>query len=184
MFEGTDIRDRNVRKLRSKLGLVAQEPQLFPGSIEYNIRLGASQQKVTHNQMQIVAKQCGLHEFILSLPEGYNTECGLNSGSKLSGGQQQKLALVRALITDPEIFLLDEPTSALDARSECQIQNALQEAARGRTAIVVTQRLASIKHVDKILVFDRGRIVEQGTHMELMQNSRLYATMANAQGLV
>ena len=134
--------------------------------------------------MQIVAKQCGLHEFMLILPEGYNTECGLNSGSKLLGGQQQRLALARALIKDPELLLLDEPISALDAHSECQIQDALQEAARGRTTIVITHRLASIKHVDKILVFDRGRIVEQGTHMELMQNGRLYATMANAQGLV
>ncbi|KAK3072698.1 protein with an N-terminal kelch-like domain [Teratosphaeriaceae sp. CCFEE 6253] len=102
------------------------------------------------------------------MPEGCNTECGHGGSSRLSGGQRQRVALARALIRDPEILLLDEPTSALDAHSEQHIQRALAEVSKGRTTVMVAHRLASIRHVDKICVFDGGRIVEEGTHEQLI----------------
>lgn len=138
---------------------------------------------MTSRQIEDSAKAVGLHDFITSLAEGYNTDCGSSAGSQLSGGQQQRLALARALIRDPQILLLDEPTSALDAHSERQVQDALTAASQGRTTILVAHRLASIQHVDRIIVFDRGTVVEQGTHRELLQQEGLYASMAQAQAL-
>jgi len=173
-----------IDQLRSCIALVPQEPELFPGTIEYNIGLGAGAgHTVTMRQIEDCAKAVGLHDFISSLPDGYNTECGSSSGSQLSGGQRQRLSLARALIRDPSILLLDEPTSALDAHSERQVQDALTAASQGRTTILVAHRLASIQHVDKIIVFDRGTVVEQGTHHELVQKEGLYASMAKAQAL-
>jgi ABC-type multidrug transport system fused ATPase/permease subunit len=184
LFEGVDIREMNVRTLRRRLSLVPQDPELFPGTISYNIRLGASSKEtITQDMVEAVAKQCGIHDFISSLPDGYNTECGSMSNSKLSGGQRQRLSLARALISDPEVLILDEPTSSLDAVSEQQVQDALKSASRGRTTIIVAHRLASVRNADTIVVFDSGRVVEQGTHSELVQLGGLYASMAKAQVL-
>ena len=184
-LDGVDLRDTNAVKLRDKIGLVPQEPNLLQGSIAYNIKLGAaSTQSVTDDDVVAVCKQCGLHEFVASLPDGYNTDCGSNGSSQLSGGQGQRIALARALIRDPEILLLDEPTSALDAHSENLVQEALQVAAEGRTTVIVAHRLASIQHADRIYVFDGGRIVEEGSHAELVNIGGLYASMAKAQSLL
>jgi ABC-type multidrug transport system fused ATPase/permease subunit len=184
LFEGVDIRQMNVRSLRRRLSLVPQDPELFPGTISYNIRLGAgSEQTITQDMVEAVAKQCGIHDFISSLPDGYDTECGPMSNSKLSGGQRQRLSLARALIRDPEVLILDEPTSSLDAVSEQQVQDALKSASKGRTTIIVAHRLASVRNADNIVVFDSGRVVEQGTHSELVQLGGLYASMAKAQAL-
>lgn len=183
-FEGTTLRDMDVCSLRSRLALVSQEPELFPGSIEYNIRLGATaEQVVTDEQVTAATKQCGLHDFISSLPEGYNTKCGSSSSPTFSGGQMQRLSLARALIRDPDILLLDEPTSALDARSEQQVQEALNKASKNRTTITVAHRLASIQHADKIIVLNKGSVEEQGTHSELISKGGLYADMAKLQAL-
>ena len=184
LFEGMDMRDVNTRDLRRRMALVPQDPELFPGSISYNITLGAgSDQIVTQDMVESVAKRCGLHEFISSLPDGYNTECGSILASRFSGGQRQRLSLARALVRDPEVLILDEPTSALDAVSEQQIQATLNREAQGRTTVIVAHRLASIRHVDRIMVFDYGRLVEQGTHADLVELGGLYAGMARAQGL-
>lgn len=184
LFQGTDLKTTDVCSLRSRMALVSQEPELFPGSIDHNIRLGAASGQVLSNeQVEKAARKCGLHDFIVSLPEGYNTNCGSLSGTQLSGGQRQRLSLARALIRDPEVLLLDEPTSALDAHSERHVQHSLTEAAKGRTTIIVAHRLASIQHVDRIIVFDQGKVVEQGTHSELVRNGGLYASMARAQAL-
>ncbi|KAK3699964.1 hypothetical protein LTR37_016208 [Vermiconidia calcicola] len=183
LLDGTNLKDIDARALRTRLSLVPQEPDLFPGSIEANVRYGIAHQSVTHDMVEDACRQCGLHDFISSLPDGYNTDCGSIGNSQLSGGQRQRLALARALIRNPEILLLDEPTSALDATSERQVQDALEEAAQGRTTIVIAHRLASIQHVDKIVVLEHGRVVEIGTHSQLMGQGGLYSSMAKAQAL-
>ena len=184
LYDGRDVREMDVRLLRSHMGLVSQDPDLFSGSIYYNVKLGAPPgMPVTDDDVQAACKKCGLHDFITSLPEGYNTECGSSSASRLSGGQKQRLAIARALVRNPEVLLLDEPTSALDAHSEAHVQESLNEAAKGRTTIIVAHRLASIQHADQIFVFDGGQCVARGTHAELVQEAGLYATMAKTQAL-
>lgn len=183
-LDGVDLRDLDLKRLRDRIGLVSQEPDLLPGSVAENIKLGAgSQQSVSDADVERACKQVGLHDFITSLPDGYNTDCGSNGSSKLSGGQRQRLALARALIRNPDILLLDEPTSALDAHSEAYVKEALAEAAEGRTTIIVAHRLASIQHADRIYVFDQGFVVEEGAHAELIGRGGLYASMAKAQSL-
>ncbi|KAK5697899.1 hypothetical protein LTR97_006858 [Elasticomyces elasticus] len=184
-IDNEDIRQLDVRALRDRIGLVSQDPDLLPGGIAENIRLGAARhQVVSDEQIHEVCVRCGLDSFVKSLPEGYNTECGSASSSKLSGGQRQRIALARALIRNPEILLLDEPTSALDAHSEQHIQQTLAEASKGRTTVMVAHRLASVREVDKICVFNEGRVVEEGTHEELVANKQLYASMAAAQNVI
>lgn len=182
--DGVNVCNIDARKLRSRISLVPQEPELFPGSIAYNVKLGASRgQNVTQEDVEEVCRRCGLHDFIVSLPEGYTTDCASNGVTKLSGGQRQRLAIARAMIRNPEILLLDEPTSALDAHSERMVQESLATASAGRTTITVAHRLASIQHMDRIIVFEMGSIVEMGTHRELMENGGLYASMAKAQSV-
>ncbi|KAG9518990.1 multidrug resistance-like protein, partial [Aureobasidium melanogenum] len=182
-LDGQDIREVTVSQHRARLGLVPQEPDLFPGSISYNISLGAALgQSVTQADIEEICAKCGIHDFIMSLPEGYSTECGTN-GSKLSGGQKQRVAVARALIRSPEVLLLDEYTSALDAHSEQQIKEAVDGASIGRTTIVVAHRLSTVQHADRIFVFDNGRVLEVGSHAELVAQGGLYASMVKAQTL-
>lgn len=183
LVDGEDIRLMPVTAHRARIGLVPQDPDLFPGSISYNIQLGAAPgQRITDDEVQSICKKCKIHDFIASLPEGYNTECGIN-GSKLSGGQKQRVAIARALVRNPEILLLDEYTSALDAHSEQEIKDALAGASEGRTTIVVAHRLSTVQGADKIYVFDQGRVAETGTHAELAALGGLYTTMVKAQTL-
>jgi ABC-type multidrug transport system fused ATPase/permease subunit len=183
LLDGRDIRTEVVQEHRAKLGLVEQEPDLFPGSVGFNIGLGAKPGvEVTQQDIETVAKKCGMHDFIMGLPEGYNTDVG-SRGNKLSGGQKQRIAITRALIRDPEVLLLDEATSQLDANTEREIRAAIDAAASGRTTVMIAHRLASVQHADRIFVFEAGKIVEQGTHNELVAAGGIYSSMVSAQEL-
>lgn len=184
LLDGHNIQGLDLQTFRDKIALVSQESDLFPGSITYNVKLGRSnQQNATDADVERACRQCGLHDFITSLPDGYNTECGSSGSSKLSGGQRQRVAIARALVRNPEILLLDEPTSALDAHSEQLVKQSLAEASQGRTTVIVAHRLASIQHADCIYVLDQGTVVEEGGHDELVKKGGLYASMAKAQSI-
>ncbi|GAO48083.1 hypothetical protein G7K_2270-t1 [Saitoella complicata NRRL Y-17804] len=178
-----DIRDLNVRTHRSRIALVAQEPALYGGSIRQNILLGSENpEDVTQEDIERVCKEANIHDYIVSLPEGYDTECGGKGGS-LSGGQRQRIAIARALTRNPKILILDEATSALDTENEKLVQEALNKAAKHRTTIAIAHRLSSIKSADCIYVMEEGRVVERGTHEELIRLGGRYKMMVIQQSL-
>ncbi|KAI5864665.1 P-loop containing nucleoside triphosphate hydrolase protein [Durotheca rogersii] len=180
--DGKEISSLNVNQYRSFIALVSQEPTLYQGTIRDNILLGSPREDVTDEAIEFACKEANIYDFILSLPDGFNTVVG-SKGALLSGGQKQRIAIARALIRDPKILLLDEATSALDSESEHVVQAALDKAAKGRTTIAVAHRLSTIQKADIIYVFDQGRIVEEGTHTELMRKNGRYAELVNLQSL-
>ncbi|KAH9900398.1 multidrug resistance protein [Xylariomycetidae sp. FL2044] len=180
--DGKEISTLNLNDYRSFIALVSQEPTLYQGTIKENILLGSARELVTDEAVEFACKEANIYDFILSLPDGFNTVVG-SKGTLLSGGQKQRIAIARALIRDPKILLLDEATSALDSESEHVVQAALDKAAKGRTTIAVAHRLSTIQRADIIYVFDQGRIVEQGTHSELMRLNGRYAELVNLQSL-
>lgn len=165
MIDGKDIRRLNLKSLRLKIGLVQQEPALFAATIFDNIAYGKD--GATESEVIEAARAANAHGFISGLPEGYKTPVG-ERGVQLSGGQKQRIAIARAVLKNPTVLLLDEATSALDAESECVLQEALERLMRGRTTVVVAHRLCTIRGVDCIGVIQDGRIVEQGSHSELV----------------
>ncbi|KAK9236108.1 P-loop containing nucleoside triphosphate hydrolase protein [Lipomyces kononenkoae] len=180
-MDGRDIATLNVTEYRKNIALVQQEPVLYAGTIRYNVALG-SPGEVTDDQIIAACKKANIHDFITSLPEGYDTLCGAK-GSLLSGGQKQRIAIARALIREPKILLLDEATSALDSESEKIVQAALDEASKGRTTIAVAHRLSTIQNADVIYVFENGKILESGTHQQLLANRSKYFDLVNLQAL-
>lgn len=182
--DGKEISSLNINSYRSCLALVSQEPTLYQGTIRENILLGADTKPEDVPEEAIVqaCKDANIYEFILSLPEAFNTVVG-SKGSMLSGGQKQRVAIARALLRDPKILLLDEATSALDSESEKVVQAALDAAAKGRTTVAVAHRLSTIQKADVIYVFDQGRIVESGTHNELLAQRGRYFELVNLQSL-
>lgn len=173
LLDGRDLRDIVANSYRSLLGIVEQDIFLFDGTIAENIgyaRRGGSGQSATIDQIMHYAKLANADEFIRKFPEGYNTVIG-ERGVKLSGGQRQRLAIARALLADPRILILDEATSNLDTENERMIQESLRTLMTGRTSFVIAHRLSTIAHADRIVVIEKGRIVEMGTHEELMQRS-------------
>ncbi|KAH7170464.1 P-loop containing nucleoside triphosphate hydrolase protein [Dactylonectria macrodidyma] len=181
-IDGHEISRLNVNDYRSHIALVSQEPTLYQGSIKDNILLGTTLDNVPDSAIEFACREANIYDFIVSLPDGFNTVVG-SKGALLSGGQKQRIAIARALIRDPKILLLDEATSALDSESEHVVQVALDKAAKGRTTIAVAHRLSTIQKADVIYVFDQGRIVEQGTHSELMKRNGRYAELVNLQTL-
>lgn len=187
LFDGVDVRDLNLRFLRQQISLVSQEPTLFGTTIFGNIAHGLIGSQFEHvepdKKMQLVidaAKMSNAHDFISELPEGYDTNVG-ERGFLLSGGQKQRIAIARAVVSDPKVLLLDEATSALDTKSEGVVQAALDKAAEGRTTITIAHRLSTIKHADNIVVMSEGRIVEMGSHDELLERKSAYYNLVEAQ---
>lgn len=187
----TDISTLDLTSYRKEISLVAQEPRLFGGSIKENLLLGVDKDSVTEDQIYQACKDAEIHDFILSLPEGYGTELGINTHTALSGGQKQRLCLARALLRRPKLLLLDEATSSLDSQSEKLVQAAIERLAgqRSMTVIAVAHRLATIQKADTIFVFGEGeegrgaRILEQGTHSELLRKRGAYWGMCRGQAL-
>ena len=181
-IDGREISSLNINDYRSHIALVSQEPTLYQGTVAENILLGAERVDVPQSEIEHACREANIYDFIMSLPEGFNTVVG-SKGSMLSGGQKQRIAIARALLRDPKILLLDEATSALDSESEHVVQAALDKAAKGRTTIAVAHRLSTIQKADIIYVFDQGVVVESGTHQELMHKGGKYSELVNLQSL-
>uniref|UniRef100_A0A6Q2YZ84 ATP-binding cassette sub-family B member 5 n=1 Tax=Esox lucius TaxID=8010 RepID=A0A6Q2YZ84_ESOLU len=180
LVDGQDAKTLNLAWLRSQLGLVSQEPILFDCTITENIQYGDNSRVVSQAEIEEAAKKANIHDFIMGLPEKYNTSVG-DKGTQMSGGQKQRIAIARALVRQPKILLLDEATSALDTESEKIVQQALDDARLGRTCIVIAHRLSTIHNADKIAVIQNGQVAEQGTHTELMAKEGAYFALVNAQ---
>ena len=178
LIDGIDVRDLKLSSLREKIGLVPQETFLFGGTILQNITFGNP--KATMDRIVECAKLANIHDFITRLPKGYYTEIG-ERGITLSGGQKQRLAIARALLKDPKIVILDDSTSSVDLKTEHDIQVALERALKGRTSILITQRIPTIKKADKIIVIDNKRVVGIGTHEELYKSNDVYRKIYDAQ---
>jgi ABC-type transport system involved in Fe-S cluster assembly fused permease/ATPase subunit len=177
-IDGQDVRDVTQTSLRAALGVVPQDTVLFNDTILYNIRYGRPD--ATDEEVREAARMAQIDAFIARLPEGYRTMVG-ERGLKLSGGEKQRVAIARTILKAPPILLLDEATSALDSHTEKEIQDALDRVSRGRTTVVIAHRLSTIVGADNILVLDAGRLVEQGTHGELLAKGGLYASLWNRQ---
>ncbi|XP_034163847.2 ATP-dependent translocase ABCB1 isoform X1 [Pangasianodon hypophthalmus] len=180
LMDGVDTKRLNLAWLRSQLGLVSQEPILFDCTIAENIQYGDNSRVVSQAETEEAAKKANIHDFILGLPEKYNTRVG-NKGTQLSGGQKQRIAIARALVRQPKVLLLDEATSALDTESEKIVQKALDDARQGRTCIVIAHRLTTIQNADIIAVIQNGKVVEKGTHSQLIDKQGAYYALVNAQ---
>ncbi|KAH3745928.1 multidrug resistance protein 1 [Pelomyxa schiedti] len=182
MLDNSDLQSLNIQWLRSQIGLVSQEPVLFGCSIKENIARGLPSGSATMEQIIDAAKDANAHDFIMALPKKYDTYVG-EKGTQLSGGQKQRIAIARALIRNPKILLLDEATSALDTESEAAVQEALERVHQGRTTIVVAHRLSTVQNSDQIIVISKGKVVETGTHQQLLEIGGEYARLANNQAL-
>jgi subfamily B ATP-binding cassette protein MsbA len=169
--DGQDLRQVTIDSWYRQIGLVPQETILFGGTILDNIRYG--NEKATHEEVVAASRAAHAHDFIMSFPDQYQTVVG-EKGINVSGGQRQRIAIARAIVKNPRILLLDEATSALDSESERLVQEALEQLMEGRTTFVIAHRLTTIQRADRILVLNKGRLVEAGTHAELMDHKGLY----------
>ena len=177
-IDGHDLRDVTLDSLRSQIGIVLQETTLFSGTIAENIAFGKPE--ATLEEIQSAAKAAAAHDFIMSFPEGYDTHVG-ERGTTLSGGQKQRVAIARALLLDPRILILDDSTSSVDVATESHIQEALETLMKGRTSFVIAQRISTVINADKILVLEKGEVVAQGKHAQLMEEEPIYAEIYNSQ---
>jgi ATP-binding cassette subfamily B protein len=178
LLDGVPIAQMDLQDLRQRIGVVPQEAVVFSGTVMDNIRYGKPD--ATPAEVVAAAQAAYAQEFIADLPLGYDTYLG-DRGVRLSGGQRQRIAIARAILKNPPLLLLDEATSALDANSERMVQAALETAMLGRTTLVIAHRLATVQRADCIWVLDKGRLVEQGTHTELIARGGLYASLAALQ---
>ncbi|TPW01427.1 MAG: ATP-binding cassette, subfamily B, bacterial MsbA, partial [Alphaproteobacteria bacterium] len=179
LVDGHDVRDVTLASLRRQIAVVTQDTVLFHDTVAGNIAYAMP--GATRADVMRVASAANAHDFIQRMPQGYDTQIG-ERGMRLSGGERQRLAIARALLRDAPILILDEATSALDTASEALVQDAIQKLMAGRTTIVIAHRLSTVRNADTILVLDRGRVVERGTHEELLRAGKLYARMWGLQG--
>ncbi|MGX9854392.1 ABC transporter transmembrane domain-containing protein [Limimaricola variabilis] len=177
-LDGVDLRDMARPDFRRRMALVPQDPVIFADTARENIRFGRPD--ATDEEVEAAARAAAAHEFLVALPQGYDSQVG-ERGVMLSGGQKQRIAIARAILRDAPVLLLDEATSALDAESERLVQHAVDRLAQGRTTLIVAHRLATVKKADRILVFEDGRIVAQGSHDDLVAEGGLYARLARLQ---
>jgi ATP-binding cassette subfamily B protein len=178
-LDGNDVRDLTGVSLRSAIGVVSQDPHMFHETIKSNLLY--ARPNATNDEMINACKQAQIHDVVASLPDGFDTVVG-ERGYRLSGGEKQRVAIARMLLKNPAIMILDEATSHLDNENEALVQEALESALHGRTAIVIAHRLSTIRDADRIVVLDDGLIMEQGTHDELMALDAMYASQVRAGG--
>ena len=179
LVDGIDIKDISQQDLRRYIGVILQESFLFAGDVERNITLGDN---YSFEEVKQAAKLTNIDNFINNLPGGYHTQLR-ERGTNISGGQKQLLAFARVAIRDPKVLVLDEATASLDVKTEALIQEALDHLLRDRTAIIIAHRLSTIRNVDKILVLERGELIESGSHNELLEQDGLYASLYKLQML-
>jgi ATP-binding cassette subfamily B protein len=177
-IDGYDLRDIKVDSLRSQIGIVLQETNLFSGTIRDNIAFGRSD--APDDEIIEAAKAAAAHDFIMEFPDGYDTAVG-ERGATLSGGQKQRIAIARALLLKPSILILDDSASSVDFATERKIQNALDLLMKDRTSFVIAQRISSVRNADQIIILDKGEIVAQGTHAELIEDSPIYNEIFTSQ---
>lgn len=180
-IDGIDYRQMSLQSLREQIGIVLQEPFLFNGTIAENIAYG--KQSATMQEIMAAARAANAHNFILLKPDGYDTMVG-ERGSKLSGGERQRISIARAILHDPRILILDEATSSVDVETEKQIQEAIQHLVAGRTTFAIAHRLSTLRNADRLIVLERGEIVEMGTHEELMEKQGVFYNLVQTQSKV
>jgi len=178
LLDGRDLRDLTQESLRRHIGMVPQETVLFHASIRENLLY--AKPGATQDEIEEACRAANIHDFVAGLPQGYDTVVG-ERGFRLSGGEKQRVSIARALLKDPAVLILDEATSSLDATSEYMIQKALEKLLRHRTSLIIAHRLSTILGADKIVVLDRGQVVEVGRHEELLEHGGLYAQLFKRQ---
>jgi ABC-type multidrug transport system fused ATPase/permease subunit len=178
LVDKVDVRDMELRSLRKQIGIVLQDVFIFSNTIKENIAFGKPD--ATEEEIIEAAKAAQIHDFISSLPKGYDTIVG-ERGVTLSGGQRQRVSIARTLLTNPKILILDDSTSNVDAQTETLIRKAIDELLKGRTALIITQRASTCKSADKVVVMEKGRIVAEGTHSELVSSNESYRRLIESQ---
>jgi ATP-binding cassette subfamily B protein len=178
LVDGVDVRDATLESLRGQIGFVMQDSVLFSGTVRDNIAYGRPD--ATDDDVRLAAVGAQADGFITTLPDGYGTRVG-ERGVKLSGGQRQRIAIARALLIDPRILVMDDSTSSVDSATEAAIRTQLDRLMSGRTTFIIAQRLSTARRADTVLVMDEGRLVDSGSHAELLERSGLYAEIAASQ---